>query len=117
MIAGEIMKKKNKAFFAVILALAIIGTGVMVYADQNETPDHSHDYKVATFDGNEASLICQICGAETTDRFDSHINEENYAPLDMNGDGIVNAKDYAYLIHHYDSNGPISSWESPGIEF
>ena len=108
------MKKKNMLFFAVVLALAIISTGIMVYA-QNEAPCISHEYKVAAFDNGTATLICQRCGETQSDSFSDHLNQRNYEPLDMNSDGIVNAKDYAYLIHHYDSTGPISGWESPEI--
>lgn len=109
------MKKKNKFFFAVVLTLAIISTGIIVYA-QNETPCIEHDYKVAAFDNGTATLMCQQCGETCSDCFGDHLNQRGYEPLDMNDDGIVNAKDYAYLIHHYDSSGPISGWESPGIE-
>ena len=111
---GDIMKKKNMLFFAVVLTLAIISTGIIVYA-QNETPCIDHVYKVATFSNGEATLICKQCGETCSDCFSDHLNERGYEPLDMNSDGIVNAKDYAYLIHHYDSNGPISGWETPII--
>ena len=108
------MKKKNMLFFAVVLTLAIISTGILVYA-QNSTPCTEHEYKVAAYDNGAATLMCQRCGETCSDRFSDHMNEVGYDPLDLNSDGIVNAKDYAILIRHFDSNGPVSGWESPEI--
>lgn len=106
--------KKRIGFFAVVFALAIISTGIFVYA----SPDnHTHNYQVAAFDGSNATLTCRICGESEEEAFSGHLNERGYAPLDMNDDGIVNAKDYAYLIKHYNEYGPISSWGGPEADF
>ena len=36
-----------------------------------------------------------------TECFAEHIDEVGYSPLDMNSNGIVNAKDYALLVKNY----------------
>ena len=61
----------------------------------------NHNYQVLSFNGDVVLLKCKDCGITTNDSFKNHINERGYAPLDMNDDGIVNAKDYAYLIKNY----------------
>ena len=45
--------------------------------------------------------MCSECKNRIITRFEEHINERNYAPLDVVEDGIVNAKDYAYIYQNY----------------
>ena len=61
----------------------------------------SHNYCVVSFENGIATLKCSDCNDVTEEAFENHINQRGYAPLDMNDDGIVNAKDYAYLIKNY----------------
>ena len=67
----------------------------------NYTQTIDHSYQVTSFNNGIAVLTCTCCDEECSDSFAAHINESGYEPLDMNGDGIINAKDYAYLIKNY----------------
>lgn len=59
-----------------------------------------HSYKAVSIDGDTVSLQC-VRGDDTSaigfaDNYHSDITDENKA-LDVNGDGVINAKDYAIL--------------------
>ncbi len=65
---------------------------------------HHYIKGAATYknDGYE-EYTCTVCNNTYRDYFESHLNcrtdENGYtAELDKNGDGIINAKDYAYII-------------------
>ncbi|MCR5208036.1 MAG: hypothetical protein K6C14_06115 [Eubacterium sp.] len=107
----------KKRFIVLLLTatFAAAWTGIIVYAEQDGGTPHPHEYAVAAFDGENATVTCNICGEYKTVNFAAELNSTDCPELDMNDDGIVNAKDYAYLIKHFDENGPISSWESPEI--
>ena len=95
------MKKQFKLVLLSALVMAVISTGLMIaFASQENDLEvqHDHEYFVASFSNGVATLECDICGETQTARFDEHINERGYEPLDINNDGIVNAKDYGYLI-------------------
>lgn len=46
-------------------------------------------------------LRCNECNAYYRVRFADHLNDRDFPLLDLNNDGIVNAKDYAFIIKHY----------------
>lgn len=59
-----------------------------------------HSYKAVSIDGDTVTLQC-VRGDDTSaigfaDNYHSHVTDENKA-LDVNGDGVINAKDYAIL--------------------
>ena len=99
------MKKK---WLMVLCAAVLALTGsVIAFADQeNElTPPCNHDYQIVSLERNgDIILMCDNCYDRITTTFVEHINERNYAPLDVVPDGIVNAKDYAYIYRHYKSD-------------
>ncbi len=84
--------------------LSVVGTGLIIaFADQEnefEIPCE-HEYEVVAFNHGEVTFQCEICGETCTDDFVNHINQRNYTLMDMNNDGIVNGKDYAYLLREY----------------
>lgn len=43
-------------------------------------------------------LTCTKCGETDEEAFAEHLNDTDCEELDINSDGIVNGKDYAYLI-------------------
>ena len=61
----------------------------------------SHNYELSSFENNCAVFSCVRCDSIYNEPFSEHINQRDYAVLDMNGDGIVNAKDYAYILKNY----------------
>lgn len=64
-----------------------------------------HDYRIVSLEpNNDIILMCDNCNNRITTTFAEHINERNYVPLDVVADGIVNAKDYAYIYHNYKSD-------------
>lgn len=71
-------------------------------AAENELElDCEHAYVVAGLTADDkVQLECEECGDVLTVAFEEYINTD-YAPLDMNNDGIVNAKDLAYIIKEY----------------
>ncbi len=89
-------------------AAVLIMTGtVIAFANQeNElnTPC-DHDYQIVSLEPNgDIILTCENCNDRMTTTFEEHINERGYTPLDVVPDGIVNAKDYAYILQHYASD-------------
>ena len=72
------------------------GWGMINLADYDI---NSADRKILSFDGKTVTLV-DNSGNTTTVPFVKYINKSYYL-LDVNGDGIVNAKDYAYLIKNY----------------
>ena len=102
------MNKKTK-IIAVISAICILFTGALIaLADQENEFDipHEHEYQITSFDSHTGVITfkCEICDEETTERFIDHVNERGYEPIDMNHDGIINGKDFAYLMRNYGTN-------------
>ena len=98
------MKKHIKFTLLLALIIAVISTGlIMAMADQeNEFEEPcEHEYQITAFNHGEITFTCEICEDTYTDYFVKHINERGYEPIDMNHDGIVNGKDYAYLMRNY----------------
>ena len=60
-----------------------------------------HNYEVACCNqANKDTIVsfeCTKCENKYTENFTMHINK-NYPPLDVNNDGIVNAKDFARIL-------------------
>ena len=98
------MNKKFRKTAGVCLAALLISTSfISAFAYQENELDipHEHEYSITAVNAGEVTFACDICDADYTEVFSSHINEREYAPLDVVEDGIVNAKDYAYLIKNY----------------
>lgn len=63
----------------------------------------AHQYAITAFDSGTATISCSVCGKTYTAVFAEHINavtgDTGYdAVLDVNHDGVINARDYALLI-------------------
>lgn len=83
---------------------ALSGGSVIAFAAQNNalTAACEHDYKIVTLERNgDIILMCDKCNNRITTTFSAHLNERSYPPLDVVADGVVNAKDYAYIYAHY----------------
>ena len=95
--------KKFKLIISISIVIAVICTGfIIAFADQeNELEFCDHEYEVSAFDHGVVTFECTECGDTVTDNFSDHITERGYEALDMNNDGIVNGKDYAYLMRYY----------------
>ena len=105
--------KKNVKLIALISAVALLFTGALVAVAGQENDlniPHEHDYEVVAFEDGVVTLRCQVCDDACTVDFIDYVNED-YAPLDVVEDGIVNAKDYAYLLQHFGAD-----WEGPDVE-
>ena len=100
-----LVKKRNKGIFCFLLSLVLLLTGsaIAFALQENELiPPCKHDYQIVSLEKNgDIILMCDKCNDRITTTFAKHINERNYAPLDVVSDGIVNAKDYAYIYHNY----------------
>ena len=113
------MKKKIKLFTLFTLAALVVSTGVFaVFATQdNELGEpHEHIYAVSSFDKGTVVLTCTVCGESYADIFAEHLNEFDNELYDINYDGIVNGKDYAYLSQHktgWKPNNSSGEWEVP----
>lgn len=59
-----------------------------------------HTYELSDFDGENATVKCKNGDSEFTLKFMDYVNGHN-TYLDVVGDGTVNAKDYAKLLHTY----------------
>lgn len=99
------MKKQTK-MIAVISAICVLLTGTLIVlaAQENELDiPHEHEYQITSFDSGTGTVTftCDICEETQRECFADHLNERGYEALDMNQDGIVNAKDYGYLIQNY----------------
>jgi hypothetical protein len=96
--------KKIKIIICLALAVAVICTGlVLAFADQeNELEFCDHEYEITAFNDGVATFECTECGDTYTDAFADHINEEGYESLDVVPDGIINAKDFSYLMKNYE---------------
>ncbi len=99
----------KRSIIAIISAMIVFVTGTLiVLANQENEFDipHEHEYQITAFDCDTGivSFTCMVCDDEKTERFIDHINERNDNPIDVNHDGIVNAKDFAYLMKYYSNN-------------
>lgn len=99
-------KKRNYLIIATVLFLLVTSASLIVFADQENNfnaPCSEHEYQIINFDAEsgEIDFECENCEEKHKELFAEHINERGYESIDMNHDGIVNAKDFAYLLHHY----------------
>ena len=94
---------KKWVWIALALVLAFTGTVIAFASQENEMENGcEHDYQIVSLEPNgDIILTCENCNDRTTTTFAEHLNDREYAPLDVVPDGIVNAKDYAYILHHY----------------
>ncbi len=92
--------KKIKIIVSVSVIIAIICTGtsiVFAFADQeNELEFCDHDYTILGFENGIATAYCFDCGSTEYLEFEDYINSEDCEELDMNSDGIVNARIMRY---------------------
>ena len=63
---------------------------------------HIHAYSITDFQNGTVIFSCS-CGDSYGTLFADHLNNRGDAALDMNGDGIINAKDYAILMKQFAS--------------
>jgi len=64
---------------------------------------NAHPYAVTAFKNGTATISCSVCGKTYTAVFAEHINavtgDTAYdAALDVNNDGVINARDYSLLV-------------------
>lgn len=62
--------------------------------------EHIHSFEITGFNNNFVVFSCS-CGESYRYSFSDYINSKTENDLDINDDGIVNAKDYAILIKSY----------------
>jgi len=77
-----------------------VNDDLQIYAIWRE----DHNLQITAYDRGIVTAVCtkEGCGAEKTYKFDSYINaksgDDNYEEvLDLNSDGVINAKDFARL--------------------
>ena len=112
-------KKLNKPLITLlVLSFAILFGALAVQAAQeNEIYEpHECEYEVVAFVDGTAYCSCTICGDIETVEFMDYVNSY-YAPLDVVEDGIINAKDYAYLIKNYPSVVPTTPTETTSQKY
>ncbi|MBR3150110.1 MAG: hypothetical protein IKF64_08065 [Eubacterium sp.] len=56
-----------------------------------------HSYELSDFNKGVAVFSCVRCEEKYNEHFEDYLNKTDYAPFDVNNDGIINGKDYAYL--------------------
>ena len=97
------MNKKSKLIIFISVFAIILTASIIAFADQenNFEIEHEHDYSITAFKDGVVTFTCEECGDEFTEIFEEHLNEKNYELLDMNNDGIVNGKDYGYLLQNF----------------
>lgn len=77
--------------------------GIVVEENQYAVPALGHNFVVKSFDGTTVHSECDRC-LQTNDIAFTHgynmsvLDNDEYAVFDMNNDGIINAKDYVYLM-------------------
>ena len=98
--------KRYKLCICILTAVFVICTGVLIaFADQeNELEFCDHEYEISAFNHGVVTFECTECGDSYTENFKDHLNERGYEAIDMNSDGIVNGKDYGYLLRDYGNN-------------
>ena len=105
----ETLKALSHSFFADSKAASCTEAGYTGYKCKNcgqlivqkSIPALGHSYAIQQFENGVAEFRCSRCEDEFSDSFADHINDKDCDYFDMNGDGIVNAKDYAYLLKNF----------------
>lgn len=71
-------------------------------------PEHTHNWEVVAFDAayNVITLKCSECQlVETVDFADClssfNPNDEYFSAVDVNNDGVINGRDYSYLVRGF----------------
>ncbi|MBQ3471808.1 MAG: hypothetical protein IJH17_05520 [Clostridia bacterium] len=106
---------KRVIAFAVLLALAL-SIGLVAFAQQNNEPQtsHTHEYVITSVSGGEIAYTCTSCGESYSEYFADYLNGDGEI-YDVNYDGIINGKDYAYLAQNKKGWKPVGSdddWEA-----
>ena len=65
------------------------------------TPAIGHAYALSGFSKGIIEYSCIHCKDSYNERFEDYLNSTDDVTLDVNKDGIVNGKDYAYLKQQY----------------
>lgn len=95
------MNIKKKILIAIsVFIIAFIPITIMA-----QTTDE-HCYKVVDFRNGIVGIKCEHCGAYYRTSFEGYVNimegDDWYiSALDVNDDGIINAKDYAKIYNEY----------------
>ena len=76
--------------------------GVETFSGDRNIEMLGHSFVIKSFDGEQVSAECDRCQeVKTFDfmfRYNTEITEnDDWAVIDVNGDGVINAKDYAYI--------------------
>lgn len=106
------MNKKMFKKLSLVLAASTVLTGAAITASGLDG-NCDHSYHAAAISNGTVTLKCEHCEGTTQVQFDDYINED-YAPLDVVEDGIVNAKDYAYLTKNFNEFGRINGFDEEG---
>lgn len=110
------MKKTKNIISVVLLAIVICSLSIFAYASEINIiePEESHKYTVASINDNDVTYICDDCGdtvsipkseiivmwnIEYVNKPPQPTDVDDSSYLDLNNDNIINAKDYAILIH------------------
>ncbi len=110
------MKKTQISILILLLTVLLCSLNIFVYAAEiNITPpEEGHKYVVLSINDNDVTYVCDDCGeivhlqkSEIVVMWNidyvnkppqpTDIDDSSY--LDLNNDNIINAKDYAILIH------------------
>ena len=104
-----LVTQANTAMFKDCTSLTCLNTGELTTVcnhafkgcESLDLNNKAHSYEVVSCqpinNDNIVTICCSKCEDEYTESFCEHINQ-NYPTLDLNGDGIVNAKDYAIIM-------------------
>ena len=107
-----------KKFFVICFTLFILCIfPVIVYADEEPTTESnnvvssdvcSHSWGVVAFDPiyNVVTLKCSECSLIHTLDFSEcltnfNANNEYFSAVDVNNDGVINGRDYSYLVRGF----------------
>lgn len=110
------MRKMKNIISVVLLAIMVSSLSIFAYAAEiNITePEESHKYVVSSINDSDVTYVCDDCGetvnlpkSEITVMWNiAYVNKppqptdvDDSSYLDLHKDNIINAKDYAILIH------------------
>ncbi|MCR5207576.1 MAG: hypothetical protein K6C14_03765 [Eubacterium sp.] len=98
------MKKGIKSAAAALIAFTVLLTFVYItWGTESGGSAHVHSYKATAFKDGKVYITCETCFETEEVDFADRLALEDGA-IDLVGDGIINAKDYAYFIresHYY----------------
>lgn len=109
------MRKMNKLISVLFLAVILGALSIFAYASEIiiTPPEDSHNYYVSEIGLDDITYVCQECGETITltkgelkvmwstdyiNKVPQTSDIDDSAYLDLNNDGIINAKDYSILV-------------------